>query len=194
MKDYFGNFGDLFNVRIFLLNFEWTLFSVTEHALVLLLIVFLLYCYILLSLSSIFSIGLFGSIISLTSDNFECGFYPILSVMLKYKINYWMITIHFLIFEQELILVLLLTFGLKTLNENNLLCLLLGILFIDLIISTLRYNFWSFEMKSIPFIFFLFYWFARLMRSCFIGGYSSFDSEIVLVILGRHLYWNVVVN
>jgi len=51
------------------------------------------------------------------------------------SIRYWMITIHFLIFEQELILVLLLTFGLKTLNENNLLCLLLGILFIDLFLS-----------------------------------------------------------
>jgi hypothetical protein len=47
-----------------------------------------------------------------------------------------MITIHFLIFEQELILVLLLTFGLKTLNENNLLCLLLGILFIDLLFES----------------------------------------------------------
>jgi len=49
-----------------------------------------------------------------------------------------MITIHFLIFEQELILVLLLTFGLKTLNENNLLCLLLGILFIELKVVCLQ--------------------------------------------------------
>ena len=101
----------------------------------LLLFDFFSYCFLLLSLSSIFSIGLFGSIISLTSDNFECGFYPILSSMLKYKINYWMITIHFLIFEQELILVLLLTFGLKTLNENNLLFLLLGILFIIFLVA-----------------------------------------------------------
>ncbi len=95
------------------------------------LVVSIFYVSIIFILSSIFSVGLFGSIISLSSDNFECGFYPILRSMLKYKFNYWMITIHFLISEQELILVLLLTGGLKTLNGNNLLCLLLGILFID---------------------------------------------------------------
>jgi len=54
--------------------------------------------------------------------------------MLKYKFNYRMITIHFLISEQELILVLLLTGGLKTLNENNLLCLLLGLLSMEFLL------------------------------------------------------------
>ena len=121
-------------IKFFLSRQCWCwIICLVDGFIIALILLFILYCFLLLSLSSIFSIGLFGSIISLTSDNFESGFYPILSSMLKYKINYWMITIHFLIFEQELILVLLLTFGLKTLNENNLLCLLLGILFIDLL-------------------------------------------------------------
>ena len=53
---------------------------------------------ILFSVTSIFS---FSTPYILLSDNFECGFYPILIEMLKYKLNYWILTIYFLIFEQE---------------------------------------------------------------------------------------------
>ena len=91
------------------------------------------YSMILFSVTSIFSQNLnFSFIFILLSDNFECGFYPMLLSMLKYKLNYWILTIYFLIFEQELILVLLLTFSMKTLNENIILCFLLGLLFLDL--------------------------------------------------------------
>ena len=89
----------------------------------------LFYSMILFSVSSIFS---FSNPYILLSDNFECGFYPILLFSLLYRINYWILTIYFLIFEQELILVLLLTFCMKTFNENIILCYLLGLLFLDL--------------------------------------------------------------
>jgi NADH:ubiquinone oxidoreductase subunit 3 (subunit A) len=88
---------------------------------------------ILFCVTSIFSlIDCYTFNIILLSDNFECGFYPILMSLLKYKLNYWILTIYFMIFEQELILVLLLTFCIKTFNENIILCLLLGLLFLDL--------------------------------------------------------------
>ena len=100
----------------------------------LLMIIFILigsiYFILLDFLSFIFSITSLCGILSSTSSNFECGFYPILTSYLRYRFNYWLILIHFLISEQELILALLFLFGL---NSNNLLCLLLGILFIDLL-------------------------------------------------------------
>ena len=93
---------------------------------------------ILFCVTSSFSLFDF-SLIILLSDNFECGFYPILMSMLKYKLNYWILTIYFIIFEQELILVLLLTFCIKTFNENIILCFLLGLLFLDLLFNSLIY-------------------------------------------------------
>ena len=68
---------------------------------------------------------------SVFSENFECGFYPILIQMLKYKFNYWIITIHFLIFELELCLLLLLCFKFISLNENSILAFLFSVLVID---------------------------------------------------------------
>ena len=97
-----------------------------------LILVLLFYIVILFSGSSIFSIGLFYMSLCLLSDNFECGFYPILISMLKYKLNYWILTIYFLIFEQELIFILLLNSRCSSLNENIILWFLLSILFLDL--------------------------------------------------------------
>ena len=106
--------------------------------------VLVIYSMILFCVTSSFSLFDF-SLIILLSDNFECGFYPILMSMLKYKLNYWILTIYFMIFEQELILVLLLTFCIKTFNENIILCFLLGLLFLDLLFPFFTIPFyWSF--------------------------------------------------
>jgi len=110
---------------------QWITLFLPEFMLFVYLLVF--YSMILFSVTSIFSLC-FSNPYILLSDNFECGFYPILLSMLKYKLNYWILTIYFLIFEQELILVLLLTFSMKTLNENIILCFLLGLLFLDLLL------------------------------------------------------------
>jgi len=110
---------------------------------------FLIYSLFLLTLSLIFSIMLCGKIVSSTSENFECGFYSITSSLMRYRYNYWMIIIHFIISEQESMLSLLLIFGIHAFNTNNLLCLLLGILFIDTFflsfhkINVIRWLFYS---------------------------------------------------
>ena len=72
--------------------------------------------------------------ISLLSDHYECGFYPSLISMIKYRINYWIPTIHSPTSEQESISVLLYCLSQK--NENILLGGLLGILFIDPIVHS----------------------------------------------------------
>jgi NADH:ubiquinone oxidoreductase subunit 3 (subunit A) len=71
---------------------------------------------------------------SSTSDNFECGFYTIVTSSMRYRFNYWMIIFHFLIFELELLMSLFLIFGLITINSNNMVCILLSLLFIELLI------------------------------------------------------------
>ena len=75
------------------------------------------------------------SSLSLLSDHSERGFYPSLISMLKYRINYWIPTIHSPTSEQESISVLLYCLSIK--NDNILLGVLLGILFIDPIVLIL---------------------------------------------------------
>jgi len=77
-------------------------------------------------------------------SNFECGFYSILTTEMRWSFNYFLIIIHFLIFEQELILALLLIFGLNAFNSNNLLWILLVILFIDLLF-VFSINYWGYD-------------------------------------------------
>ena len=98
---------------------------------IIILITIVVLIIILITINIIFSIMLCGKIVSCTSENFECGFYSITSSLMRYRYNYWMIIIHFIISEQESILSLLLIFGIHAFNTNNLLCLLLGLLFID---------------------------------------------------------------
>ena len=76
-------------------------------------------------------ISLFG-ILSPTPTNPERGSYPIPTSYLKHRSNYRFISIHSPIFEQELILAPISYLGL---NPNNLLILLFGISFIDLLIN-----------------------------------------------------------
>ena len=66
------------------------------------------------------------------SNNFECGFYSIIISSLRYRFNYWFILYHFIISEQELILGLLIIYGIQTLINNKLIIIIYIILFIDL--------------------------------------------------------------
>ncbi len=100
-----------------------------------------IYFVLLDFLSFIFSIRLCGRLSSLTSDNFECGFYTILTSALRYRFNYWMIIINYCIFEQELILAFLWIISITiNIKSNYLCCLLISIPFIEvvLILVTLR--------------------------------------------------------
>ena len=123
-----------------------------------LIIVGSIYFILLDAFSFIFSIRLCGTISSSTSDNFECGFYSILTSSLRYRFNYWMIIIHFLIFEQELILALLWIFSITiNLNSNHSCLLLLSILFIELLLYFIFITFLSFaEFINYWLILFLF--------------------------------------
>ena len=70
-------------------------------------------------------------IFTLISDNSKCGFYSIITTLIKYRFNYWLILFHFLISEQELILVLFLVFGLHSIVNGLIIVLLSIILFFD---------------------------------------------------------------
>jgi len=99
---------------------------------------FILICsiyFILLDfLSFIFSIRLCGTIPSSTSDNFECGFYSILTSSSRYRFSYWIIIINYCIFEQELILASLWIFAITiNIKSNYLLILSLSIPSIEVI-------------------------------------------------------------
>lgn len=98
------------------------------------LVISFLYKLLVLILSLIFSINSCGTISSSTSNNFECGFYSIITSSLRYRFNYWMIIIHFLLFEIELILALLLLYAWQVLSSLVLLCILLDMLFFDVLI------------------------------------------------------------
>jgi NADH:ubiquinone oxidoreductase subunit 3 (subunit A) len=71
---------------------------------------------------------------SLTCDSFECGFFPILIQMLKYKFYYWMISVHWLVFELEIVLLLVLIFKFRSKGGNCLPAFSFGVLFIDLLL------------------------------------------------------------
>ena len=107
-----------------------------------LIISFLFYVLLLFLLSLIFSINLCSVAFSSISNNFECGFYSIIISTLRYRFNYWLILFHFLIFEQELILALLLIYGISTLNSNWIVIILYFILFIDLFIYYLSITYY----------------------------------------------------
>jgi len=67
----------------------------------------------------------------LFNENSECGPYPISIQMLKYKFNYWMITIHPSTPELESCLLLSLCSKSKSLNENCILAFSCSISFYD---------------------------------------------------------------
>ena len=97
-------------------------------------LVFSSYVLLLFLLSLIPSINLCSVAFSSISNNFKCGFYSIIIPSLRYRFNYWLILFHFLIFEQELILALLVIYGIQTLNSNWIIIMVYLISFIDLYI------------------------------------------------------------
>jgi NADH:ubiquinone oxidoreductase subunit 3 (subunit A) len=136
-------------LSFFLIDYSFTLFIFLIHGSIVsatififmigLIIVGTIYFILLDVLSFLFSIRLCGTMNALTSDNFKCGFYSILTSSLRYRFNYWMIIIHFVIYEQELILALLWIYSITiNLNSNNLCCLLLSILFMELMAVVVR--------------------------------------------------------
>ena len=90
-----------------------------------------IYTLFLLLLSIIFSTS---ELESLISDNFECGFYSLLTLTMRYKFNYRMIIIHFIISEQELLFCFLLIFGLHITCYWMMVFVLILILFVDLVL------------------------------------------------------------
>lgn len=89
-------------------------------------------------LSFIFSIRLCGTISPPIPSNLKRGFYSILNSSLRYRFNYWMIIIHLIIFEQELIIALLWILAWLSLNSNNLSCLSLALLFMELFLDRIE--------------------------------------------------------
>jgi hypothetical protein len=92
-------------LSFFLIDYSFTLFIFLIHGSIVsatififmigLIIVGTIYFILLDVLSFLFSIRLCGTMNALTSDNFKCGFYSILTSSLRYRFNYWMIIIHF---------------------------------------------------------------------------------------------------
>lgn len=82
-------------------------------------------------LNYVFSINLCG-FVSLLSSNFECGFVSALSTHIRFKLNYWLVVINFLIFELELLLTFLYIFLVVSYFIIILFFLLLLLLFFDL--------------------------------------------------------------
>jgi len=102
---------------------------------------FSLYLVIIYFLMNIFSL-LYN--LKLNSSNFECGFYSNITLTMRYKFNYWMIIIHFMIFEQELLFCFLLLFGLHSNAVYVFIFLVLFILFVDLTFSLALFILYAF--------------------------------------------------
>jgi len=91
-------------------------------------------------LSSLFSLTLFyeGNMLkgtmNMISENFECGFYGTWIDRIKYRLNYWLIAFHFLIFELELLLVILIIFSYGSIIDSVLVWILLVVLSIELLL------------------------------------------------------------
>jgi NADH:ubiquinone oxidoreductase subunit 3 (subunit A) len=117
----------------YLFSYEWIHISLAVSMLIL-IIGTLIYVILLVVLSSIFSMSIIGTLSSSSSDNYECGFYSIMSSSLKYRFNYWLIVLHFVLFEQELFIALMIIYGIHSLSSIILILLLLILLFIDLFI------------------------------------------------------------
>jgi NADH:ubiquinone oxidoreductase subunit 3 (subunit A) len=84
-----------------------------------------------LLVSYVFSLNLCG-FVSLVSSNFECGFVSSLSTHIRFKLNYWLIIINFIIFELEVIISFLYIFSIVSYLSYFLFLFLLLLLFFDL--------------------------------------------------------------
>lgn len=82
-------------------------------------------------LNYVFSMNLCGFVL-LVSSNFECGFISSLSTYIRFKLNYWLVIINFLIFELELLLSFLYILEVVSYFIYFLFFVLLLLLFFDL--------------------------------------------------------------
>ena len=67
-------------------------------------------------------------------ENFECGYDGMLGLVLKNRLNYWSLVMHFVIFELELCLLLWLCFKMECVNEDCVLMMIFCILWVDLVV------------------------------------------------------------
>ena len=70
----------------------------------------------------------------MVSDSYECGYYSIINSSLRFQFNYLFILLHFIVYEQELVLALLLSFSIPTYTSLIVIGLLV-ILYIDILID-----------------------------------------------------------
>jgi len=84
-----------------------------------------------LLINYVFSLKL-GGVVSLVSYNLECGFVSSLSTHIRFKLNYWLIIINFIIYELEIILSFIYIFSLVSYFSYFLFLSLLLLLFFDL--------------------------------------------------------------
>lgn len=69
--------------------------------------------------------------VMVNGENFECGYDGGVNMVLKNKVNYWVITIHFLVFEIELCMMVWLCFKLGGVSEDRILGIIFSVLLID---------------------------------------------------------------
>ena len=70
--------------------------------------------------------------VMVNGENFECGYDGGVSMVLKNKWNYWMITIHFLVFEVELCMMVWVCFKLGGVSEDRVLGIIFSVLLVDM--------------------------------------------------------------
>lgn len=92
----------------------------------------LIYTTILIILNSLFSLN--NKTERNITDNYECGFYPLVSSSFNYKSNFLAVVLHFVLFEQELIIVLIYIFGLATTSSTIIILVFLILLYLDLLL------------------------------------------------------------
>ena len=74
-------------------------------------------------------------------ENFECGYDGMLGMVLKNRLNYWMLVMHFVIFELELCLLLWLCFKMECVNEDCVLMMIFCMLWVDLVVFFYSMNY-----------------------------------------------------
>lgn len=100
-----------------------------------LFICMLVYVSVLVFINSLFALSRsLGNLSSSVSSSYECGFLPMINSRLRYRFVYWSILVHFVLFEQELIIAMILVNGVVTSGTLILAVLLLMLLLLDMLL------------------------------------------------------------
>lgn len=100
-------------------------------------LIFCLVVYVgaLVFINSLFAMSRsLGNVSNSVSGSYECGFLPVINSRLRYRFVYWSILVHFILFEQELIIAMILVNGVITTGTIALVTLLLILLLIDMLL------------------------------------------------------------